>query len=80
MCYTIFQCLFRNGVSHLPNGLVEIDGAIDDPQYDRASLEPQATAPLETFRVVQATQEPSTITRVASTTLRSNFVLLDNQV
>ncbi len=64
----------------MPNGLVEIDGAVDDPQYDRASLEPQATAPLETFRVVQATQEPSTITRVASTTLRSNFVLLDNQV
>jgi len=32
--------LSRSSITHLANGLLEVDGAIDAPQYDRASVEP----------------------------------------
>jgi hypothetical protein len=65
---TIINGFIFRPLPHLANGLVEVDGgALDDLQ-----------APLDTLRVVQATKAPSTVTRVASTTLRSNFILLDD--
>ena len=49
------------------NNLIDLEGAIEENQ----DFEPQVTQPL---------QEPSTVTRVASTTLRENFILVDGQV
>ena len=64
----------REGVTVLSNGLVEIDGAIDDPKFDRASAEPAVGVAEDTFKVFSTPTPPKTITRVASTTLLSNFV------
>ena len=47
--------------------MIDLEGAIEENQ----DFEPQVTQPL---------QEPSTVTRVASTTLRENFILVDGQV
>ena len=62
----------------LSNGLVEVDGAVDAPTFDRASVEPEVGIAEDDFRVTAAAGTPSlppeTITRVASTTLLSNFV------
>ena len=66
-------------IKHLGNGLIEVDGAIDAPQFDRASAEPAVEVADDTYRVINAARTPTadlpkTITRVASTTLFSNFV------
>ena len=66
-------------IKHLANGLIEVDGAIDAPQFDRVSAEPAVEVAEETYRIVNAARTPTaelpkTITRVASTTLFSNFV------
>ena len=63
----------------MANGLIEVDGAIDAPQFDRASAEPAVEVAEDTYRVINAARTPTadlpkTITRVASTTLFSNFV------
>ena len=64
----------------LSNGLVEVDGAVDAPQFDRASVEPDVGIAEDDFRLVSTAAAgtpflpPETITRVASTTLLSNFV------
>ena len=61
----------------LSNGLVEVDGAVDAPQFDRASVEPDVGVAEDDFRLVSTgtpSLPPETITRVASTTLLSNFV------
>ena len=49
------------------NNLIDLEGAIEENQ----AFEPQVTQPLH---------EPSTVTRVTSTTLRENFILVDGQV
>ena len=59
--------------------MIEVDGAIDAPQFDRASAEPAVEVADDTYRVINAARTPTadlpkTITRVASTTLFSNFV------
>ena len=68
----------------MSNGLVEVDGAIDDPLYDRASTEPAVTVAEDTFKVYNiatpSADLPKTITRVASTTLKSNFIGEQEQV
>ena len=67
------------GVTHLGNGLVELDGAIDAAVYDRASREPafEADEDANGFRVVDSAgngkQDP-TETHVASQTIFSNFI------
>ena len=66
-------------IKHLANGLIEVDGSIDAPQFDRVSAEPAVEVAEETYRIVNAARTPTaelpkTITRVASTTLFSNFV------
>ena len=66
-----------DGVTVLSNGLVEVDGAVDAPQFDRASVEPDVGVAEDDFRLVSTgtpSLPPETITRVASTTLLSNFV------
>ena len=67
-----------DGVTHLGNGLVELDGAIDAAVYDRASREPSFEADEDTFRVVDSRIRDSrpdpTETHVASQTIFSNFI------
>ena len=59
--------ILRVFISSRENNLIDLEGAIEENQ----DFEPQVTQPL---------QEPSTVTRVASTTLRENFILVDGQV
>ena len=68
-----------DGVTHLGNGLVELDGAIDAAVYDRASREPNFEADEDSFRVVEdsvgSKRRPDpTETHVASQTIFSNFI------
>lgn len=55
-----------------------VQGGYEDYDYDQApGLElPKATTPLDNF----ATKNPNTITKVASTTLSSNFIFVDGKV
>ena len=68
------------GVTHLGNGLVELDGAIDAAVYDRASREPSFEADEGAgFRVVSEAKggkggSNPTETHVASQTIFSNFI------
>ena len=67
------------GVTHLGNGLVELDGAIDAAVYDRASREPSFEADEGAgFRVVSDAKGKGgsnpTETHVASQTIFSNFI------
>lgn len=66
-------------MKHLPNGLTELDGAIDAPIYDRASREPAVQVAENTFNVVEASrvnelQPEPTETHVHSQTIFSNFI------
>ena len=67
-------------MTHLGNGLVELDGAIDAAVYDRASREPSFEADEDSFRVVVDSigggdrRNNPTETHVASQTIFSNFI------
>ena len=66
-------------MTHLGNGLVELDGAIDAAVYDRASREPSFEADEDSFRVVVdsiggSNKRDPTETHVASQTIFSNFI------
>ena len=66
-------------VTALGNGLIEVDGAIDAPRFDRASVEPAVGINEDAFHVVNtANSDPNTLTHVASTTLYSDFIENDN--
>ena len=54
------------------NNLIDLEGAIEEDQ-DFGSKVTKPLQPLEE-------PSPSTVTRVASTTLRENFILVDGQV
>ncbi len=66
-------------MTHLPNGLTELDGAIDAAVYDRASREPAFEVAEDTFNVITASkveerQPEATETHVQSQTIFSNFI------
>ncbi|XP_040569982.1 uncharacterized protein [Lepeophtheirus salmonis] len=69
--------VFRTGslerITTLSNGLIEVDGGIDEVKFDRVSAEPTAEA-LETFKVLPGNQgSEATETIVGSTTISNNF-------